>query len=293
MSQNNNHSLDVTIDLRRRAREVAEQQRIQRLARAELDAQLELKTEYEQLVRVDLPEAEQEQERVNLELQEPPPNPPDEPVGGTDSIAPQPIPPEGRLKMNLIKAGAYALIAGLMGIAGILLAFSVLDFVFYALPALVRWVIAIAAIGLTIVGFHWTIRQMSLRMRRLLIVVLLFVALANLVVWAWIRAEYSSVRMKQETGHLTADEAQQRTEKLDAILIFVHAVFALALESLGAVAASRAADLFDRNWPELEKYRRRRYWEQVYAKLLKRKIELEIQLKRYANKAPDGEMHSN
>lgn len=233
---NNNHSIDVAYDMRRQAREQAENEQKQREAQKKQGEYYRTKTEYEQLMTVGLPEAEQEQERINQELHEPPP-----------------IPQEGRLKMNLIKALVYGGISVFMIIAGAVLAFSVLDIVLYLFPVIVRWIMAIAIIGGSIAIFHWAVQQMNPRMRNILIFSLLFVALINIGALAWIRAEYSSVKTQQESGEMTAEQAQEKASKLEWMLVFVHAILAIALETLGALTASRAAVLFDQNWPELSK----------------------------------------
>ena len=275
--KDNHRPIDMAFEMRRQVREKEErdlQEREEKVLQKEYYA---TKTEYEKLTTVDIKEAEQEQERINQELQEPPP-----------------IPQESRLKMNIVKAMIYGAFALVMTIAGAVLAFSVLDIVLYLFSFLVRWIMAIAIIGGSVVVFHWAIKQMNARARRMLIFILLFVSLVNIGALAWIRAEYSSIKAQQDTGELTAEQAQKESEKLDGILVIVHAILALALETLGALSASRAAMLIDENWPNLSKYRRRHYWERVYAKRIKRKIELEIELERLGknlnqNENNDGE----
>ncbi|KAA3662303.1 MAG: hypothetical protein DWQ10_02745 [Calditrichaeota bacterium] len=263
MNTNNEYPIDMAYTARTNEREKQIREKKERDSKADREKYYELKIQYEQLTNVSIPSALQEQERINQELQEPPA-----------------VPQESVLKLDVMKAFTYAGLALIMGFAGILLTFTILAFVFYSFGAVVRWLIAAACIGLTIVGFHWAIRNIGLKMRKLLIVFLLIITVANIGAWAWIRAEYSSITHLQENDELTAEQAQERMKTLDAILVFVHITFALAIEGIAALCVNRAVELYDASWPGLSKYRRRRNWERIYAAQLKEKIALENQMQR-------------
>lgn len=237
-----------------------------------------MKTEYDQLIAVDMLSVEQEQERINQELQELPA-----------------IPQENKLKLDMVKGSIYTTLALIMGFAGILLAFSILTFVFASFSGLTRWLVAFACISLTIVGFHWAVSNLGPKMKKLLILFLLLITIANIGAWSWIRAEYSSAAQQQTNKTLSATEAQKKKSLLDSILIFVHITFALAIEGIAALCASRAVALFEVALPGWSKYHRRRYWERMYAAQLKQKIALENQMQELQpnHQLPTENNHAN
>ena len=257
----NSYPIDVAYNTRQSERDRLIREAQDKQNKIDKEKYYKLKIEYDQLVQVNIPSVEQEQERINQELGEPPA-----------------IDQESRLQLAMFKAFTYTAFALTMGFAGILLILSILTFVFFSFSEFTHWLIAFACISLTVVGFHWAVRSMGPKMRKVLIFFLLLITIGNIGAWSWIRAEYSSVAHLQETEGLTAEQAKKKMKMLDGILIFVHITFALAVEGIAALCASRAVELFEKAWPGWAKYRRRRFWERVYAAQLKQKIALENQM---------------
>jgi hypothetical protein len=265
-SNNHNYKFDLDVALEKRievkARQLEEEKRRrEQERREEYNA---LKTEHEIIEEVDIPEATQQQQKTDNLLMEDPP-----------------APPEGHVIMLMGKGVVYGLLAALLTFSGTLLVFSVVEVVLFSLPAFVRWIVSGAIVTATVVAFHWAVRHLSRRLRTILVVVMLLLAVINLVTLAYIDSKYNSLSRQQASGEMTADQAQQEAETLDAFRAFARVTLGLILEGLGALAVSRSSEILTQQYHYWRLYRRRRYWEQVFAQLLKRKITLENKMQLY------------
>lgn len=260
MFQDIDAPLDGAYESRRRNKEIQERavkQRQERVVREELsniEATLE-KHEFDRTI------AGRELRRSDQVLQE------------------NPTPEEEEVKKELFKSLVYFLFSLAITAAGVLLAFAILGFVFRGFDRLVRWFVSGALVGCTIIAFHRMTRKMSEKLQRNLAIALLVVALANICALAWIRAEYSAVIAQQERKQITVAEAQEKSQKLDSLLMFVHIFMALSFELLGALAATRAAHLFNEHWANWKRYRNRRFSENECARLERLIIDLEHRIR--------------
>lgn len=178
-----------------------------------------------------------------------------------------PTPEEEEVKKELFKSSVYSLLSLAITVAGALLAFSILGFVIRGFDRLIRWFVSGALVGCTIIAFHWMTSKLGEKLQRFLVIALLVVALANICLLAWIRAEYTAVIALQERNQITQTDLQEKKQKLDSLLVFVHIFMALSFELLGALAANRAGHLFNEHWPNWKRYRNRRFWENECARL--------------------------